>query len=148
MDENLSRAVREVFVRLYEQGLIYRGKYIVNWCRLRHGHLDLEVKHEDARHSTKSATQSLAATSSSDVPRVRKPCSATPPLPSTRRTSVIRIFTAKLLPLMNREIPIITDDLAQRVWYGRRESHASARRQRLQAGLRHNLPQIEVIDEQ
>ncbi len=32
MDENLSRAVREVFVRLYEEGLIYRGKYIVNWC--------------------------------------------------------------------------------------------------------------------
>src|SRR6266481_3643376 len=32
MDENLSRAVRECFVRLYEQGLIYRGKYIVNWC--------------------------------------------------------------------------------------------------------------------
>src|SRR5215467_8213294 len=32
MDEHLSRAVREVFVRLYEEGLIYRGKYIVNWC--------------------------------------------------------------------------------------------------------------------
>src|SRR3982074_1757763 len=32
MDEDLSRAVREVFVRLYEEGLIYRGKYIVNWC--------------------------------------------------------------------------------------------------------------------
>ncbi len=37
MDDNLSRAVREAFVRLYEEGLIYRGKYIVNWCpRLRH----------------------------------------------------------------------------------------------------------------
>ncbi|MGA7629324.1 MAG: class I tRNA ligase family protein, partial [Terriglobales bacterium] len=32
MDDNLSRAVKEVFVRLYEDGLIYRGKYIVNWC--------------------------------------------------------------------------------------------------------------------
>jgi len=32
MDENLSRAVREVFVRLYDEGLIYRGRYIVNWC--------------------------------------------------------------------------------------------------------------------
>ena len=32
MDDDLSRAVREAFVRLYEQGLIYRGKYIVNWC--------------------------------------------------------------------------------------------------------------------
>ena len=34
LDENLSHAVREVFVRLYEEGLIYRGKYIVNWCAL------------------------------------------------------------------------------------------------------------------
>ena len=40
MDDNLSHAVREVFVRLYEEGLIYRGKYIVNWCpALRDGHL-------------------------------------------------------------------------------------------------------------
>src|SRR5271168_2117059 len=48
MDENLSRAVREVFVRLYEDGLIYRGKYIVNWCpRCETAISDLEVKHED-----------------------------------------------------------------------------------------------------
>ncbi len=48
MDENLSRAVREVFVRLYEEGLIYRGKYIVNWCpRCGTAISDLEVKHED-----------------------------------------------------------------------------------------------------
>src|SRR5512147_1825057 len=48
MDENLSRTVREVFVRLYEQGLIYRGKYIVNWCAdCGTAISDLEVKHED-----------------------------------------------------------------------------------------------------
>jgi valyl-tRNA synthetase len=48
MDENLSRAVREVFVRLYEEGLIYRGKYIVNWCPgCETAISDLEVKHED-----------------------------------------------------------------------------------------------------
>ena len=50
MDENLSRAVREVFVRLYEQGLIYRGKYIVNWCpRCGTAISDLEVKHEEVQ---------------------------------------------------------------------------------------------------
>ena len=49
MDEQLSRAVREAFVRLYEQGLIYRGKYIVNWCpRCVTAVSDLEVVHEDA----------------------------------------------------------------------------------------------------
>ena len=48
MDENLSHAVREVFVRLHEEGLIYRGKYIVNWCpRCGTAISDLEVKHED-----------------------------------------------------------------------------------------------------
>src|SRR5437870_9421040 len=46
MDENLSRAVREVFVRLYEEGLIYLGKYIVNWCpRCERAMTELDVKH-------------------------------------------------------------------------------------------------------
>src|SRR5512142_1914967 len=49
MDDNLSRAVREAFVRLYEEGLIYRGNYIVNWCpRCVTAISDLEVVHEDS----------------------------------------------------------------------------------------------------
>jgi len=52
MDEGLSRAVREVFVRLYEEGLIYKGDYIVNWCPRCHTALsDLEVEHEDSSGS-------------------------------------------------------------------------------------------------
>ena len=48
MDEGLSRAVREAFVRLYEDGLIYRGAYLVNWCpRCGTAISDLEVEHED-----------------------------------------------------------------------------------------------------
>src|SRR3981081_436803 len=48
LDPGLSRAVREVFVRLYETGLIYRGKYIVNWCpRCQTAISDLEVAHEE-----------------------------------------------------------------------------------------------------
>src|SRR5438270_172569 len=48
MDERLSQAVVEAFVRLYEQGLIYRGKYIVNWCpRCLTAISDLEVVHEE-----------------------------------------------------------------------------------------------------
>ena len=48
MDEGLSRAVREVFVRLYNEDLIYRGDYIINWCPRCHTALaDLEVEHED-----------------------------------------------------------------------------------------------------
>jgi valyl-tRNA synthetase len=48
MDEGLSRAVRTVFVRLYEKGLVYRGKYLINWCPRCHTALsDLEVEHEE-----------------------------------------------------------------------------------------------------
>lgn len=48
MDEGLSRAVREVFVRLYEEGLLYRGDYIINWCPRCHTALaDIEVEHEE-----------------------------------------------------------------------------------------------------
>jgi len=50
MDDDLSRAVREVFVRLHEEGLIYRGKYIVNWCpRCMTAISDLEVVHEEIK---------------------------------------------------------------------------------------------------
>jgi valyl-tRNA synthetase len=50
MDEGLSRAVREVFVRLYEDGLIYKGDYIINWCpRCQTALADLEVEHEPTR---------------------------------------------------------------------------------------------------
>ena len=48
LDDDLSRAVRRVFVTLYREGLIYRGKYIVNWCtRCRTALSDLEVAHEE-----------------------------------------------------------------------------------------------------
>jgi len=52
MDEGLSRAVRAVFVRLYREGLIYKGSYIVNWCpRCLTALSDLEVEHRDERGS-------------------------------------------------------------------------------------------------
>ena len=48
MDAGLSKAVREVFVRLYEEGLIYQGDYIINWCPRCHTALsDIEVEHQD-----------------------------------------------------------------------------------------------------
>ena len=82
MDERLSRAVREAFVRLYEEGLIYRGKYIVNWCpRCETAISDLEVKHEDV--AGQAVRDSLSGgrerTSSLRLPRRgRRRCWATP----------------------------------------------------------------------
>jgi valyl-tRNA synthetase len=52
MDEGLSQAVKEVFVKLFEEGLIYRGDYIINWCPRCHTALaDLEVEHEEVESS-------------------------------------------------------------------------------------------------
>ena len=48
MDEGCSAAVREVFIRLYEKGLVYRGSYLINWCPKCHTTIsDIEVEHED-----------------------------------------------------------------------------------------------------
>ena len=81
MDENLSRAVREVFVRLYEEGLIYRGKYIVNWCpRCETAISDLEVKHEDVPGKLweiRYPGGRVRMSSSRWPPRGRRRCSAT-----------------------------------------------------------------------
>ena len=87
MDDNLSHAVREVFVRLYEQGLIYRGNYIVNWCPWHETAIsDLEVKHEDVAGKLWEirypVVESRAPTSSSPSrPRAPRPCWATPRSP-------------------------------------------------------------------
>jgi len=63
MDEGLSRAVRETFVRLYERGLIYRGKYIINWCpRCRTALSDDEVEHEEHEGHLWQATRPLRST--------------------------------------------------------------------------------------
>ncbi|HRV98958.1 MAG TPA: class I tRNA ligase family protein, partial [Aminobacteriaceae bacterium] len=50
LDEGLSKAVRSVFVQLYKKGLIYKGKYIINWCSRCHTALsDIEVEHEECK---------------------------------------------------------------------------------------------------
>ena len=84
MDERLSRAVREVFVRLYEEGLIYRGKYIVNWCpRCETAICDLEVVHEETPgklYEIKYPVIGIGSRSRSSSPwrpRGRRPCWAT-----------------------------------------------------------------------
>jgi valyl-tRNA synthetase len=84
MDEGLSRAVKEVFVRLYEEGLIYRGDYIINWCpRCQTALSDLEVEHEThegqlfhIRYPLVNGTGVIIVAT-----RGRKPCLGTWPWP-------------------------------------------------------------------
>jgi valyl-tRNA synthetase len=157
MDENLSHAVREVFVRLYEQGLIYRGKYIVNWCpRCETAISDLEVKHEDMAGKLWEIRYPVVETK----PGTSEFITVATTRPETMLGDTAIAVNAKderythlhgkhvLVPLMNREIPIITDELAQPEFgTGAVKVTPAHDPNDFQAGLRHNLPQIDVMDE-
>jgi valyl-tRNA synthetase len=158
MDDDLSHAVREVFVRLYEEGLIYRGKYIVNWCPWHETAIsDLEVKHEDVAGKLWEIRYPVVGTS---IGGETEFITVATTRPETMLGDTAVAVNAKderythlhgkrvLLPLMNREIPIITDELAQPEFgTGAVKVTPAHDPNDFQAGLRHNLPQIDVMDE-
>jgi valyl-tRNA synthetase len=157
MDEKLSRAVKEVFVRLYEDGLIYRGKYIVNWCSdCGTAISDLEVKHEDVpgklyeiRYPVvgDAAEKDEFITVATTRPETMLGDTAVAVNPADSRYTHLH-GKRVMLPLMNREIPIITDELAQPEFgTGAVKVTPAHDPNDFEAGLRHNLPQIEVMDE-
>ncbi|MFZ0806866.1 MAG: valine--tRNA ligase, partial [Candidatus Sulfotelmatobacter sp.] len=152
MDDNLSHAVREVFVRLYEEGLIYRGNYIVNWCPWHETAIsDLEVKHEEVAGKLWEIRYPVIGSDEFITVATTRP--------ETMLGDTAIAVNAKderythlhgkhvMLPLMNREIPIITDDLAQPEFgTGAVKVTPAHDPNDFQAGLRHNLPQINVMD--
>jgi valyl-tRNA synthetase len=153
MDENLNRAVREVFVRLYEEGLIYRGKYIVNWCpRCETAISDLEVKHEEVAGKLYEIRYPVVGTKEFITVATTRPetmLGDTAVAVNAADERYTHLHGKKvLLPLMNREIPIITDDLAKPEFgTGAVKVTPAHDPNDFQAGLRHQLPQIEVMDE-
>src|SRR5271154_3297200 len=153
MDENLNRAVREVFVRLYEEGLIYRGKYIVNWCpRCETAISDLEVKHEEVQGKLYEIRYPVIGTDEFVTGATTRPETmlGDTAIAVNEKDERYKHLRGKkvLLPLMNREIPIITDDLAQPEFgTGAVKVTPAHDPKDFEAGLRHKLPQIEVIDE-
>ncbi|MGA2415288.1 MAG: valine--tRNA ligase [Candidatus Sulfotelmatobacter sp.] len=153
MDENLSRAVREVFVRLYEDGLIYRGKYIVNWCpRCGTAISDLEVKHEDVAGKLWEIRYPVIGTEEFITVATTRPetmLGDTAIAVNAKDERYTHLHGKRvLLPLMKREIPIITDELAQPEFgTGAVKVTPAHDPNDFQAGLRHNLPQIDVMDE-
>src|SRR6202041_1642246 len=153
MDERLSRAVREVFVRLHEEGLIYRGKYIVNWCpRCETAISDLEVKHEEVagklweiRYPVVGSDEFI--TVATTRPETMLGDTAIAVNAKDERYTHLR-GKHVLLPLMKREIPIITDELAQPEFgTGAVKVTPAHDPNDFEAGKRHNLPQIDVMDD-
>ncbi|HVP52080.1 MAG TPA: valine--tRNA ligase [Terriglobales bacterium] len=153
MDENLSRAVREVFVRLYEEGLIYRGKYIVNWCP---GCLtaisDLEVVHEETPGKLYEIKYPVIGSNEFITVATTRPetmLGDTAVAVNPRDARYAHLHGKRvMLPLMEREIPIILDELAQPEFgTGAVKVTPAHDPNDFQAGLRHNLPQIDIMDE-
>ncbi|MCU1263048.1 MAG: valyl-tRNA synthetase, partial [Bryobacterales bacterium] len=153
LDPGLSRAVREVFVTLYERGLIYRGEYMVNWCPgCMTAISDLEVTHQEVpghlwhirypvvgtdRHVTVATTRPETMLGDTAVAINAR---------DKRYTDLHG--RSVLLPLSNREIPIILDDLADPAFgTGVVKVTPSHDPNDFEAGKRHNLPRIKVIDE-
>jgi len=152
MNDDLSHAVREVFVRLYEEGLIYRGNYIVNWCPWHETAIsDLEVKHEDVAGKLWEIRYPVVGSSEFITVATTRPetmLGDTAVAVNAKDERYTHLHGKKvLLPLMNREIPIITDELAQPEFgTGAVKVTPAHDPNDFQAGLRHNLPQIDIMD--
>jgi valyl-tRNA synthetase len=113
LDEGLSRAVREVFVRLYEEGYIYRGERLINWCpRCRTALSDIEVKHEEQQDKLYYIKYPLVDGGSITVATTRPETmfgdTAVAVHPEDERYKGL-VGKWALLPLLKRRLPIIAD---------------------------------------
>jgi len=157
MDERLSVAVREAFVRLYEQGLIYRGAYIVNWCpRCQTAISDLEVVYDEhkghlweIRYPVRNADGTDSGeflTIATTRPETMLGDVAVAIHPDDERYAHLRGKKLRL-PLMDREIPIVLDDYVSREFgTGAVKVTPAHDPNDFAIGERHHLPSINVMD--
>ena len=154
LDPGLSRAVREVFVRLYEKGLIYRGEYMVNWCPdCQTAISDLETAHVDVQGSLwhiqypVNGMPGRFLTVATTRPETMLGDTAVAINAKDERYLDLHGKTVQL-PLMDREIPIILDDLADpKFGTGVVKVTPAHDVNDFEAGRRHDLPKIQVINE-
>lgn len=151
MDEGCSKAVKEVFVKLYDKGLIYRGERIVNWCpHCLTSISDAEVEYEEKagnfwhlRYPLKdgSGYLNLATTR----PETLLGDTAVAVNPNDERYKHL-VGKTLILPLVNREIPIIADDYVD-IEFGTGVVKITPAHDPndFEVGLRHNLPVIDVM---
>lgn len=159
MDEGCSRAVNEVFVRLYEKGLIYRGKYMVNYCPGCQTVIsDIEVEHEETdgflyyiRYPLKGASESNPQedrfiTVATTRPETMLGDTAIAVNPHDDRYKDLVGKTA-ILPLVGRELPIIADEhVDPQFGTGAVKVTPAHDMDDFEMGLKHNLAFIEVIN--
>ncbi len=154
LDEGLSRAVREAFVRLWEKGLIYRGPRLINWSPgLRTAVSDLEVEYSEEQGKLYYFKYMLADGSGEYIP-----VATTRPETILGDTAVAvhpederyQRFIGKevLVPMLNRRIPVIADEYVDREFgTGALKITPGHDPNDYAIGQRHNLPIISVLDE-
>ncbi len=154
MDAEYSRAVTEVFVRLYEEGLIYRGKYIVNWCpRCGTAVSDLEVEHEERsgklwsiRYPFADGAGFLTVATTRPETMLGDTAVAVNPKDDRFRAAVGRNV---LLPLLHRPIPVVADDFVDPEFgTGAVKVTPAHDPNDFEIATRHKLPRRVVLDEQ
>ena len=158
MDERLSVAVREAFVRLYAQGLIYRGAYIVNWCpRCQTAISDLEVVHQEQKGHLWEIRYPVLGDGGKETgefitvattrPETMLGDTAVAIHPEDER--YLHLHGKKLrLPLMDREIPIVVDPWVSREFgTGAVKVTPAHDPNDFAIGERHHLPSINVMDD-
>lgn len=153
MDEGLSTAVREVFVRLYNEGLIYKGDYIVNWCPRCHTALaDDEVEHEDKKGKLYHIRYPFADGSGHVVVATTRPetmlgDTGVAVHPDDERYSHLADVGIKL-PLTDRVIPVVFDHHVQKDFgTGALKVTPAHDRDDYEIGIRHSLEIMKVMDD-
>ncbi|HHV07345.1 MAG TPA: valine--tRNA ligase [Firmicutes bacterium] len=152
MDEGCSHAVREVFVSLYERGLIYRGSYIVNWCPQCHTAIsDIEVEHEDTTGHLWYVRYPLAdeengyVTVATTRPETILGDTAVAVNPHDERYKDL-VGKEVILPLVGRRMPIIADYYVDPTFgTGAVKITPSHDPNDFEIGQRHDLKQVTVI---
>ncbi|MDD5722420.1 MAG: valine--tRNA ligase [Syntrophales bacterium] len=152
MDEGLSRAVREVFVRLYNDGLIYQDDYIVNWCPRCHTAIsDLEVEYEEEATSLWHIRYPYADGQGEIIVATTRPetmlgDTAVAVNPDDERYADV-IGKDVILPIVNKRIPVIADDYVSRDFgTGAVKITPSADPNDFAMAQRHNLEVITIMD--
>src|SRR5579872_2848465 len=151
LSPELSRVVREVFVRLYEEGLIYRDKRMTNWCPVCLTVLsDLEVLHEERQGHLWHIKYPVAGSKEFLVVATTRPetmlgDTAIAVHPEDERYKKL-IGRSAIVPLVNREIPIIGDEMVDREFgTGAVKITPAHDPNDFEAGRRHNLAEIDVM---
>lgn len=151
MDEGCSRAVREVFVRLYEKGLIYRDNYMVNWCPNCHTALsDIEVEHEETsgrmhyiRYPLENGQGYITVATTRPETMLGDTGVAVNPNDGRYRHTVGQFL---ILPTVGRRIPIVADEYVESEFgTGAVKVTPAHDPNDFEIGRRHNLPEVTVI---